>query len=392
MDSQKIIKRTYIASMLTMFFYAANRVLIPLSLENIKTDLSLSYTQAGSFSFVGSALQFIIMIISIFMAARFGKIKVIKVAIFLITLGMLLFSGSKIFIIALLIFLIIASGEALLDAMLTPLVVDLYPNDKGSKQILLHAFWPIGIISISPIIGFLLSKDISWRYIFMVFAIIVFLLILLYPSSKNLRLNNSSNDLREMTKILKSFKFWLFSFAMIFTSVVEASFTYWLPSYVQNMFGTKAFEAAIAATFFALGMAIGRLFFSRLAKIINLLRLIIIASISLFVTVLLFNYFKNLYVIYAVVFFVGLFIAPFWPALQSYAVEVIKLDATIIMVFLSCVGIPGASFGVMMVALIADKYGFSKTFIFLPIFVILAIGMILLVKLNLFIEKKKKIA
>ena len=368
MNKKKYVQRTYIASIITIFFYAGASVLIPLSIESIRADLSLTYTQGGIYSFISSIEQFAIMIITCFLAAKFGKIRIIRIGILFLSVGLFLFSKSNFFLISIFFYLIVGVGHGFIEAMLTPLTVDLYPEDKGSRQILLHAFWSIAIITISPIVGFALSSGVSWRTIFTIFSIIILGVVFAFPPSKHLGLPKSSTDILHMKEIFFSRIFWLFVFAIIFAGATEGAFTYWISSYIQNIYSVSQFEGAMGTTFFASGMALGRIGFSRLAKVISLMEIILFSAAILVVFGISIFFVKSLYLLYFIVFLSGTMIAPFWPSLQLYAVKVIKKDPTLIMVFLSCFGVPGFSFSVMAVGILADLVGFTYAMSVIPLF------------------------
>jgi len=379
MTREHYIQKTYVASIVTIFFYAAASLLIPLSLESIRVDLSLSYTQGGTYSFLSSIIQIIVMIITCFLAAKFGKIRMVRIGLLILALGLFLFSKSNFFYTSLIFYLIASVGHGFIEAMLTPLIVDLYPEDRGSRQILLHAFWPVGIITVAPIIGYALSRGVSWRTIFVVFSVIVIIVVFVFPPSKYLNLPKSSTDMSHIKEIFSSKLFWFFVLAMIFAGATEGAFTYWISSYIQNVFSKSQFEGALGTTFFALGMALGRIGFSRLAKIVTLMEIILFSAAVLVIFGSSIFFVKSLYLLYVLVFLSGITIAPFWPSLQLYAVKVIKKDPTLIMVFLSCFGVPGFSFSVMTVGILADRVGFTYALFIIPAASVMLITVVLII-------------
>lgn len=383
MEKIKYIDRTYKASMINMFAYSMACLLIPLSLESIKGELLLTYTQTASITFISSLVQLVVLLTSVYLSTKINKIYIIRTSIIFMALGMFSFSKAPNYYYAIASHIITGIGIGLSAAMLTPLVVDLYEHDKGSKQILLHSFYPLGVFTMSPLIGLMLSKGLSWRNIFVIFSCFMILVLFLYPSSKKLNIKKSSVKFGDIKKILSSVKFWLLGLSITLGAASEVSFTYWLPTYIYNIFGTNQFKASIGASIFALGMFTGRFTFSRIAKKISVSKIVMTCFSIMLLFAIAFILNKNLTLLYILTFFIGSLVAPSWPSIQTYAVQVLKKDPTVTMILLTSLGMPGNNMSVLFVGMFADKHGLKYTFYFAPIFVsILLICMTILYFIN----------
>ena len=62
----------------------------------------------------------------------------------------------------------------------------------------------------------------------------------------------------------------------------------------------------------------------------------------------------------------GLFIAPFWPALQTYTVRRLGADPTMVMVFMSCFGVIGFAGASFLMGIIGDTFGLRTSFLVAP--------------------------
>lgn len=382
MNKEKLITRSFVAGMFTMLIYSMVTSTLPVCLENIRGDLNLTLAQGGSFGFISSMVQFFIMISSCYMSAHFAKIKIMKTALLIVAVGVICFSLITNFFFGIIIFILIGIGNGMLEAMLTPYVVDLYPNDKGSKQNLLHSAWPIGSILSFLVIGFLLSQGVSWRYIFPAFVVPIFIIIAIYPKSKHVELPLSSASSKDIKDILKTPRFWLFGFAIFFAGAIELSFAFWMPSYIQQILKVGPLFGGIAAALFALGMAIGRIGTSRLAKIINIFHIMMSFSAMSLIVSVLFLLNQNTVYIYVMIFLMGLFISCQWPSLQTYAVNILKKDSTLVMVFLSCFGIPGTSVATLMIGILGDNFGIKNAFFIVPLYGVIFIILLLVIKFS----------
>jgi fucose permease len=373
MENQSLIKRVDRAAFASMFLYASAANALPICYVMIARDLGFSLTQAGLLGFITSFEQFFVMIFSCFVAARFGKIKVLKTALLIIGVGLVAFSFTNSYATTIGLMLLIGLGNALIEALITPLVEDLHPQDSGSRMNLLHAFWPIGVLVSVLLIGELLSRGVSWRFMFVGLAAGAFLVFFFYPSSHRVKLRVSRTDFSHMGEILSKPRFWFLGFALFFSGAAEVAFAFWSASYIQIHFQTLPRAGALGAAIFALGMVTGRMGSARLLEWIRLKHLILGSALLSLAGSLSFFWIDKLPVLYAFMFFMGLTIACYWPSIQTYAARVLSVDTTVLMVFLSCFGIPAASLSPLLMGIIGDRYGLRISFVVAPIALLLLV-------------------
>lgn len=366
----KITKRVDIAAMVTMFVFASSATVLPISLVKISEELSFNLTQGGSLGFISAIVQFVVLIISSYLAAKIGKLRIIKFAIVILSLGLFLFTKSTTYLLSTFLIIFIGFGQGFLEALLTPLVEDLHPGDSGVKMNLLHAFWPIGVTFSVLVFGELLSRGISWRVIFIILALAVFLVLFLYPTSKKVQLPVSRNDFNHVGEILSKPRFWFLGFSLFFAGGAEAAFAFWSASYIQLEYNLEPRAGALGAALFAIGMVLGRLLTSKLANKFKLKNILLLSAILATLFSLVFFLIVNIQSLFILMFFMGLTIACLWPSIQSYAGSVMGVDTTMLMIFLSCFGIPGYSSATLLMGIIGDKYGLHTSFMISPIYLI----------------------
>ncbi len=368
--------RAYRASCASLFIYSASTVALPICLVVISRELGFTLTQGGSLGLLASVVQFFALIGSSVLAARFGKIRVIRSGLFTLAAGLFLFILSRSWIHAALLMIVTATGSALLDALLTPIVEDLYPSDNGSKMNLLHAFWPVGTCVSVLALGQLLSTGVSWRILFIALAVITASVSLLFPSSRRIALPASRADFSHMKDILRLKRFWVFGSALGFAGGAEAAFAFWSASYIQLSFDTLPRAGAFGTAAFAVGMAIGRFFSSSIAGRIGLRRLLVISLAAGLVSSALFFVITTLPALYVFLFVIGLCIACLWPSIQSYAGAQLAVDPTVLMIFLSCFGLPGYSSATFVMGIIGDYAGLRASFIVAPVYIAFALALL----------------
>lgn len=364
----RLTKKLDTAAMATMFVYAASATVLPICLVKISEDLSFSLTQGGSLGFISSIEQFAVLILSCFAAAKFGKIILLRSSLLILAIGLFLFTGSTTFLMSVFLILFIGFGSGFLEALLTPLVEDIHPGDSGKKMNLLHAFWPIGVCFSVLIFGELLSRDVSWRVIFSGLAVAVVLVSFLYPSSKKINHPKSRTDFSHMGGILAMPRFWIFGFSLFFAGGAEGGFAFWSASYIQLQYSTQPRAGGFGVALFALGMIIGRIMASKLSYKFGLKKILIFSAGFSFLISLMFFFINNLTLLFIFMFFIGITLASLWPSIQSYAGSVIKVDVTVLMIFLSCFGIPGYSTATLLMGIIGDIKGLHSSFIIAPVY------------------------
>lgn len=379
-QESKTRDRVYRAASASLFIYSASAIALPICLVRISGELGFNLTQGGALGFITSILQFFVLFASSFAAARFGKIRVLRSGLLILALGLALFTLSRSFLSAVLLMLLIGFGNALLEALLTPLVEDLYPNDDGSKMNLLHAFWPVGTCATVLILGQLLSVGIGWRFLFAGLAAMVLVINLWYPSSRSIDLPRSRADFSHMREILSLPRFWLLGIALALSAGAEGAFTFWSASFIQIHFARLPRAGAVGTAAFAVGMAVGRLASSHVAGRVGLRRLVVASLAAGLAASCAFFLIASLPALYLFLVVMGLCIACLWPSLQSYAGAELGVDPTVLMIFLSCLGIPGFSSATLLMGIIGDARGLEASFVIVPVYLAAALILVALEK------------
>lgn len=368
LQQDKVRSRVYRASAASMFIYSASSIALPISLVKISEELGFNLTQGGSLGFVSSIEQFFVLILGTFAAAKWGKVRVLRSALLVLAGGLVFFTLSHSYLTALFLILFIGIGNGFLEALLTPIVEDLYPGDNGSKMNLLHAFWPLGTCASVLILGELLSLSVSWRVLFISIAVLVLIISFYYPSSKKILLPKSRSDLGHIREILSMKRFWYFGMALFFAGGSEGAFAFWSASFIQIHYAALPRAGAIGTACFAIGMAVGRFYSSKLAGKLGLPYIIFASSVLGLLVSASFFFITNLYVLYGFLFCMGLCIACLWPSLQTLAARELPVDPTSLMVFLSCFGIPGLSSIALFMGMLGDTFGLRASFILAPVY------------------------
>jgi len=156
------------------------------------------------------------------------------------------------------------------------------------------------------------------------------------------------------------------------------AFTFWTASYVQLCYHDIPRAGGIGTACFAGGMIVGRIVSGHAVGQGGLLRLLLLSAaaglgVSLFVPAVV-----SLGGLYVLLLVAGLTTACFWPSIQSYAADCLRMDNTMVFILLSCAGIPGCGFSAWLMGWIGDQAGLRAAFLVVPV-MFTALGVLLAV-------------
>ncbi len=369
MSENKYIEKAFRAVALNFVVYAIASISFSISLVHIKTELGLNFTESASLGLISSIEQAVILFLVPLFLCKYPKVRILKISLFILMAGVSAFAFANSYFLAVICILLIGCGTALQEALITPIVGDLYPEKVNEKMNVMHGFWPLGICGSLLLIGYLLSIGVSWRFVYLSISVLAFALFWLYPRSKNVPFTYSPFNIKAAGGIFGSLSFWMFGMALFFIGGAEGAFSFWSATFIQLNLKTSVFMAGVITSFFSLGMMIGRFASSRLLRIFSVQKLILASSIISILISFTFYFISSIYSLAAFLFFIGMFMACLWPTVQSYASIVLKFDPTAVMIFLSCFGVPGYSASSFIMGLIGDRLGLFYSFIIvIPLF------------------------
>ncbi|NOY80531.1 MAG: MFS transporter [Kiritimatiellaeota bacterium] len=178
-------------------------------------------------------------------------------------------------------------GGGILDALLSPFVCALRPDEKTRAMNLLHAFYCIGAAGMVAVAMLLLGNHFSWRTVFAVGAVpsvVAFGALALSPVA------HAPPSVRAtyvpLRGLLRRGDFYLLVLAMLFCGGTELGPAQWLPAYAERTLGWSRSMAPVILLLFSMAMAGGRLLGARLARTVTPERLVIGAALFCSVLIL----------------------------------------------------------------------------------------------------------
>ncbi|MCP4177490.1 MAG: MFS transporter [bacterium] len=369
-----------IACCLGFVIYAASIVVFPVCLLEMIKDLHLNFTDGGTLELIRSFILLCILFISGQIAARIGKPLLLSMGGWVTIAGLLLFSFSFDYQMAVISIMLIGIGSGLLEAVINPLVQDLHPNNPGRALNITNAFFPLGVFASSLFIGKALSLNFDWRSIMQVIAGCTVIVSVLFYIGRKAILPKPKAGLSHVYEIIRRRRFWLFGIAMICAGAAECSFTFWSASFVRLRFDNLPELGALATAIFAISMFVGRLLSGYITKHIHIRNLILISALLGTIVCIFIPIVNSLMFFEILLVCAGLCTACFWPSILALAAEELPVDPTLLMIFLACFGIPGFGIAGWLIGWAGDRVGLTMSFMIIPIFFIV-------LALTLFTEK-----
>lgn len=369
------------ATFLSFFSYAGASVVIPVALVSLARDLGFSLEEggmtAGGFLHLARTVSMVAsMLLCAFWAGRWGKRPTFGVSVFVMALGIFLCAFAPHYGILLLALFIAGSGEGVIEGLATPFVQDLHLREAGRYINFSHSFWSVGVLTTVLLVGFLLSIGVNWRLLVGCTAIpaLSASLLLLWPAPpekaypEHPERFHRKEVAHKMKEVLNNGRFWLFYGAMFLAGGGEFCLTFWTASYIQLHFLDAAWAGGLGTACFAGGMVLGRSGWGFLLHQSHLKSLILGSALAGFAITVFFPFVGNLWLFFGLLFLAGIATAPYWPSIQSYAVDCLpRLDSTSLLILLSCAGVPGCGFFTWLMGFMANRFGLDRAFFLVPI-------------------------
>ncbi|MCX7667783.1 MAG: MFS transporter [Atribacterota bacterium] len=229
--------------------------------------------------------------------------------------------------------LLLGFGGGFCEAPLTGLVSRVFTGEEGYALNVSQISFGLGAASGPFLMGFFLSRGISWRVLYLVSGLVSFLLLLLFVMDRALlAVPRTEKEKKDWLSLLNFRGLLLSSFLAIFLYVgAEIGSSAWMSTYLVRELKAGIYAGGVAMAIFWGTITVGRLIFAQLSRLFapsQLLRLAV--GISLAFLVLL-NSTRQVSLVFLALGGVGLGYSAIWPFIvANVASKVEHLQATAI--------------------------------------------------------------
>lgn len=361
------------ASAAGFLVYSASAAITPICLVMIAGELNFDLSAGGWLEGMRSLLIVCMLLMSGFLALRFGMARSLGWSFLLLGVGLWLYALAPVYGLVLIALALLGVGGGVMEALLNPLIQELHPNDSGRYLNIANGFFSIGVLVTVLFGGEILTRGYSWRWIIAglgVLSVGTGLLFLYFRTHGNRPLPNAR--IRDVwarkREVLRAPGFRAFSVMMFFGAAAEGAFLFWTASLIQVDFGGTPRVAGWGTAMFAAGMIVGRFGMGFAVSQARLPGFIFGSAIAGLLVSAAIPLAPGLPLLFGGLLLAGLTTACFWPSVQSYAAEKMRVDATALFILLSCVAIPGFGLAPVLIGLLAGKVGFQAAFGVIPVF------------------------
>lgn len=278
------MNRTAITSYLSILCYGMFITIIGPALGAVAETFSLSPARLGLFTTVLSAGLLPAVLLGGYAVDRYGA-RVIGVAgQACLTAGLVLFSVTSSFPVALAAFFLLGVGGGSIEIVTNTVISELYPHKRASALNLLHAFFGIGAL-VGPILsGVLIDSGVMWQAAYRTLAAASAAVTILaaftpFPSRVTASVRVDFSDFLAIARTPVAL---LFGAVIIVYVGAEMGITYWSVLYLIQRHSFSALLAGSFLSYFWVAITAGRfVVFFAAKKVGDRLMLLILTACAL---------------------------------------------------------------------------------------------------------------
>ncbi len=380
-------KYTIVASFFLMLVMAITESIRGILIPTFKVDFNVSDTDIGVFLFLSSLAYVLFTPIAGKVVHKYGQKRTAIVGMSIAGLGFLGASFAQVFSHLVLGYIVLTIGISLIIMCLNTIVPLLKIAYLGVVMNSLHFFYGFGATITQRVAGRLISENISWRTIFLVFSLMYLLAILVYSFVRQ----PEREDHKKVKSSVKTYEYkliLLFCLALGFYVTAEMQTSNWFLNYLGEVYNYKADQASFYVAFFFGALSIGRLFGGYILEKIGYIRGIIISLTLAFIlySVGLVN--ENTLILLSIS---GLFFAIVYPTTILVIQKFFEKNMTIVVtIVMTCASIVSMILG-WLIGYLNDNIGVVKSYLLIPASILIALLLTITISLEMKHVKKRRL-
>jgi len=361
--------RLLAASGLSCGALASGGNLPAICMVQIAAQFQLTDSQSGMFFAVSPTITLVTLPIFGLLGERWGKQGFLVASLLLLAIAMFAYHSATNFSHLLMGSVALGLSCSVIDALISPLVVDLYPKRAAPAMNLVHCCFQIGIAATAVIAGIYLAQGGDWTNTFFPLLIAgVVLAIVLAVTKFPAAVQHAAPE--GLLKLLTNPSFWLCSVVIAMAGGVEAGIFNWISSFLQRRFDMEATSnwlmenigltdpapllGAMGLVLFAAPMVFGRWFYGSIAERFGYVRTLITSCVICAISIGGLGMANTVEVSIFWLALLGLAISGIWPTLLILAGQIIPANPPTLFSLLGMAGLAGVGICSWAVGQIAD--------------------------------------
>ncbi|MEO2049972.1 MAG: MFS transporter [Pirellulales bacterium] len=357
---------------LTHAALASGGVLPAICLVQIAAQFHLNDARSGLIFAVGPTVTMLTLPIVGLLGERWGKRSLLIAGLCLLAIGLWLIRSSGDFSMLLMGAATLGLSSAVIDALVSPLVMDICPIRTAPVMNLIHACFQIGLVVTAISGGMYLAylgdwRDTFWPVIVLSIALASAYAIIQFPPP----LERGSPA--GVMNLLRQKPFWLCAVVIAVSGGVEAGVISWVPTFLQRQFDMTVAEDLLTHQFglvdpkpligslglalFAGPMVLGRWFYGSIAEHYGHLATLFVSCLISAIALVALGQAETASFSILCLMLLGLALSGMWPTILTYAGDTIHTSLPTLFSLMAMAGLLGVSVCSWAIGQMADRYG-----------------------------------
>ena len=375
---------TRIACYNGLIVQAAINNLLPLFYVIIQRDFNVSVEKLGMLTAVNFVTQLLVDLFAAAFVDRLGWRRSICLSHILAVAGFaaLSFLPGMIdpYMAVVISVIVYASGSAIIEVMVSPIVEALPSTDKGGQMALLHSFYCWGQLAVVLLstVALAVFGEWLWKYLPLFWAIVPIVNFFLFLKTPLVIPDHVQEKKRlgsELRALFTNPMFLLMMLMMLCAGACELAMAQWASYFAEAALGTsKLLGDLLGPCMFALFMGAGRLTYSLAQRKPSPPQIVAMCAGLCIVCYAVAGLSGNAYVSLAACALTGLSVSLMWPCTFSYAASCLPVGGTAMFALLATCGDIGCALGPAVMGYIADLSSFRTALTSMTVFPMLLLA------------------
>jgi fucose permease len=247
---------------LMFFTFAMTTDAVGSVIPRVISEYGLSLTAAGAFQYATMTGIAVGALLLGFLADRIGRRRTIVLGLLLYGAASLLMAISGQFVVLVFLLGIAGLGISVFKTAALALIGDVTSSTRAHTRFMntVEGWFAVGAIAGPAIVAILLSRGLSWRWLYCVAAVICLALVVMTSRAAEApaRARVERASFAEMGRVLRDPMALGFSLLIALYVAVEVAIYVWMPTYLEGYEGSQVWLRTWALTLFFVLRAVGR--------------------------------------------------------------------------------------------------------------------------------------